>query len=215
MSDVSRSQLIEVLQAGLDQLSLTLPKNIQTKMIEFIYLLQKWNQKINLTAIDGLSQMVIYHLLDSLTVAPYLQGERILDVGTGAGLPGIPLALSFPKKQFVLLEKNHKKVSFLIQVKSMLPLDNVEIVASRVENYHTEKCFDAIIFRAVGKIKALIEQSTHLCCDDGKFLLMKGAYPEKELQAIESPSKVISLKVPGMQAKRHLIIIKAGSRSNS
>ena len=185
-------------------------KTQQERLQAFLLLLQKWNHTYNLTAVKN-EEMMTHHVLDSLAVAPYIKGNCIIDVGTGAGFPGVPLALHCPEKQFVLLDSNGKKTRFLVQAKAELKIDNIEIVQSRVEAYHTDACFDAIIFRAVKPIQEMIEKTQHLCCKNGQFLAMKGHYPTEELKAVTNPATVHALTVPGLHAKRHLVIIQGAS----
>ena len=185
-----------------------MPVFAQQKAIAFLQCLKKWNQTYNLTAIRDIDAMITHHLLDSLSVAPYLEGQSILDVGTGGGFPGIPLALYFPEKQFTLLDSNGKKTRFLLQAVTTLRIKNVQIVQMRVEDYHTPPCFDAIIFRAVKSIPEMIARSEHLCGKNGRFLAMKATYPVKELQNLSNPFTVQALTVPGLNAERHLIIVE-------
>lgn len=194
------------LQQGLQQLQLTMPETQQTRLLAFLSFLQQWNQAYNLTAIDTLDEMIVLHVLDSLSIVPYVIGVRILDVGTGAGFPGVPLALYYPDKHFTLLDSNGKKTRFLLQAKSQFHLDNIDVVHSRAENYHTERCFDAIICRAVMSIREMIDKTRHLCCKNGQFLAMKAGYPVGELKDVKNPVTVHQLTVPGLQAKRHLVI---------
>lgn len=197
------------LSKGINELNLTLSKVNQTKLIDFLYFLEKWNRAYNLTAITNLEKMVTYHLLDSLAIAPYIKiKSKILDVGSGAGFPGIPLAVYYPDKRFTLLDSNGKKVRFLNQAKAEFHLENVEVVQSRVENYHTQGCFDAIIFRAVGNMAAMWSKTEHLCCDNGSLMFMKGIYPQQELSQLNQPHKVYPINVPGLDAKRHLVIME-------
>lgn len=200
--------LIEILKKGLHELHLNMTDHALQKLVAFFHLLEKWNRTYNLTAITDLKEMVIQHGLDSLAVAPYIKGQRILDVGTGAGFPGIPLALCYPEKHFVLLDSNGKKVRFLVQAKIELQITNIEPVQSRAETFHTESCFDVIISRAVGTARELVEQTQHLCCPKGEFLLMKGTYPEAEMAELKNPVEVYPIIVPDLQAKRHLMVVK-------
>ncbi len=202
-----------LLQTGLTELGLSLPLRAQTRLLAFLHFLKKWNRHYNLTAIDTLEDMVVRHVLDSLSVAPYLVGRRIIDVGTGAGFPGIPLAFFYPEKHFTLLDSNGKKARFLIQAKSELGIENVDIVHSRAECYHTEPCFDVIIFRAVKSIREMIDKTRHLCCKNGRFFAMKGGYPLAELKAITNPAIVHALTVPGLNAERHLVIAEVEGAS--
>ena len=196
-----------MLNTALKTLNLEMAEAQQERLLAFVSLLQKWNHAYNLTAIED-DKMLTHHILDSLAVVPYLKGARILDVGTGAGFPGMPLAFYFPEKHFTLLDSNGKKTRFLIQAKEALKIDNIEVVQSRVEAYHTEDCFDAIIFRAVKSIEEIVEKSRHLCCKNGRFLAMKGSYPREELKAITNPVTVHELTIPGLHAKRHLVITR-------
>ena len=192
----------------LNALHLSMPEPAQQKVLDFLHFLQKWNRAYNLTAINNFDQMMTHHLLDSLAIAPYLKGQRVLDVGTGAGFPGVPLALYFPEKQFTLLDSNGKKTRFLVQAKAELDITNVEVIQERVENYQTAHCFGAIIFRAVKSIAEMLSKSQHLCCENGQFLAMKATYPANELQDLQNPFTVQALTVPGLEAERHLIIIE-------
>ena len=210
-----RQELANELQSGIRDLKLSIPQETQNQLIEFLYFLKKWNRSFNLTAITALEKMLTHHLLDSLSIAPYLKGKRILDVGTGAGFPGVPLAMLYPHKHFALLDSSGKKTRFLIQAKASFNLNNVEVIQSRVENFRTEECFDAIIYRAVGKIDELMPKSEHVLCPEGQFLFMKGIYPRTEINNIEQPFTVYDLQVPGLKAQRHLVVIKRRCRHSA
>jgi len=204
-------ELREKLDAGLAKLGLNLPEGVRGDLVAYVELLAKWNKAYNLTAIRNPDDMVTRHLLDSLAVVPYVQGEYIIDVGTGGGLPGIPLALVYPERRLVLLDSNSKKTRFLVQAKASLGLENVTVVHSRVEEYRPERQFDVVITRAFASVADILTGSRHLLTPQGEFLAMKGAVPEEEL--VELPQgfhliEVIALKVPGLeQEQRHLLRI--------
>ena len=205
--------LKEILSNGLRQLNLAQPldEKQQSKLIKYVELLAKWNKSYNLTAVRKPEQMVTRHILDSLSICPYLRGKSILDVGTGAGLPGIPLAIVFPERQFTLLDSNNKKTRFVVQAVSELELSNVDVVQSRVEEYKPDASFDTITTRAYSAIGGMVEQTSHLMANDGVFLAMKGVNPVAEID--ELPSKYIvnqsiEIKVPGIEEERHLLEIK-------
>jgi 16S rRNA (guanine527-N7)-methyltransferase len=203
-----RGKLLNTLSEGIVSLGLSMDRDAKQRLIDFLYFLQKWNHAYNLTAINSLDKMLTHHLLDSLAVADYIKGDSVLDVGSGAGFPGVPLSIYFPNKQFVLLDSNGKKIRFLFQAKSALNLKNVECEQERVENFISVKPFDVIICRAVGNIKNLMQSSGHLLASNGRWLFMKGAFPEAELKALQGFT-VKKISVPGMEAERHLIIVKA------
>ena len=195
---------------GVDRLRLTLPANAIDKLMDYVALLARWNQAYNLTAIRDQEQMITHHLLDSLAIANYVNGPRVLDMGTGPGLPGIPLAIALPEISFVLLDSNGKKTRFLVQAKSGLGLANVEVVHSRVEDYQPDLGFNTITARAFASLETMLARSRHLCASAGRYLLMKGRLPKDELGEIPAGFKVretLALKVPGVEAERHLIII--------
>ena len=211
---MSQSDLNEKLSKGLSQLNLTKPLDDkqQNTLIKYVELLNKWNKTYNLTAVRKPEQMVSRHLLDSLSICPYLRGKSILDVGTGAGLPGIPLAVVFPERQFTLLDSNNKKTRFVVQAVAELELPNVDVVQSRVEEFESEELFDTIISRAYSAIGEMVEQTSHLLAIGGRFLAMKGVNPIAEID--ELPSNYILkeshvIKVPGLEEERHLLEIKA------
>ena len=173
-------------------------------------LLAKWNAAYNLTAVRAPQEMIPRHLLDSLVLLPYLHGTRVLDIGTGPGLPGIPLAIARPDCSFTLLDANAKKTRFVTQAVGELALKNVEVVQARVENYRPAQKFDTLVARAFSSIADMLAHAHHLCAPHGRFLAMKGIYPEAELAAIPADyavSEVVALKVPGLDAERHLVII--------
>ena len=175
-----------MLKKGLSQLGQSLSDLQQEKLLRYVELLDKWNKAYNLTAIRQPEQMVPRHLLDSLAVTPYIYGNQILDVGTGAGLPGIPLAIALPTKQFTLLDSNGKKTRFVQQVISELELSNVNVVHSRVEDYKPSVSFGTIISRAYSSIREMLQQTQHLAADGSKFFAMKGIYPQDELDDLPS-----------------------------
>ena len=202
-----------LLSNGLRQLNLAQPldEQQQSTLIEYVNLLDKWNKTYNLTAVRKPEQMVMRHIIDSLSICPYLRGKRILDVGTGAGLPGIPLATVFPERQFTLLDSNNKKTRFVTQAVSELELSNVDVVQSRVENFQTPELFDTITTRAYSTIGDMVKQTSHLLAADGTFLAMKGTNPIAEMDGLPSNYKVEEnhiIKVPGLDEERHLLEIR-------
>lgn len=201
----------QLLQNGLA--SLHIDPCYQPQLLQYLLLLDKWNKTYNLTAIRTLPAMVTRHILDSLAITPYLHGKRILDVGSGAGLPGIALSISNPTLNIVLIDSNGKKIRFLHEVKRALQLANVDVVHSRVENYRPSFSFDTVISRAVGELKQLIAWTRHLIAADGIWLAMKGQEPHVEIAAITSPYvvQVHPYQVPGINEERCAVIISKES----
>lgn len=180
------------------------------KLVEYVLLLHKWNQIHNLTSIRDPLQMLSKHIIDSLAISPYLQGPHILDVGTGAGLPGLPLALTHPQYRFALLDSNGKKTRFLMHVIQTLMIANVDIIPLRVEKYHPKNCFNSIVSRAFSQLNEFLHKTRHLCCENGIFLAMKGQYPAEEIAAIDADFTLLDtkdLQIAGLDQKRHLLII--------
>lgn len=193
------------------ELPFSLPSQAEQKLLDFIALLDKWNHAYNLTAVRQPAQMISRHLMDSLVVVPYLHGQQILDVGSGAGLPGIPLALACPERTFTLLDSNGKKVRFLRQAVAELGLENVSVVHSRVEQFQSSPGFDTIIARAYATLGELVRGARHLCRADGRFLVMKGARPVAELDDLPQEFELEAihpLSVPGLEAERHLLVVR-------
>lgn len=185
---------------------------IENQFLIFLTLLERWNKVFNLTAIRDPSEMVLLHLLDSLSINPYLHGTTMLDVGTGAGLPGIPLAIINRDKKWTLLDSNSKKTRFLTHVKQELKLTNVEIIHTRAECWRPHHCFDSIISRAFSSLSEMVEMTQHLLCPNGQFLAMKGVYPEKEIEALPKTTNVLAvhpLKIKGLDAQRCLVCLTA------
>ena len=185
------------------------------KLLKYLKLLQRWNKAFNLTAIRDPLQMVRLHLLDSLAIHPYVQGlKSIIDVGTGPGLPGIPLAILNPEINFTLLDSNGKKTRFLFQAINELKLTNASEINHRVEAYQPNQLFDAVISRAFSSIYDMLNQCDHLVSDQGCFLAMKGKKPDSELSQMTKAYKVVEVSevnVPLIDSERHLIkIIKTG-----
>ncbi len=200
----------EQLQRGLSGLSLALSESQQDKLLHYLALLVKWNRAYNLTAIRDPQEMIRKHLLDSLSVVPYITGERLLDVGTGAGLPGIPLAIVYPEKRFELLDSNSKKTRFLTQVSGELGLANVQVHHRRIEAGELEPVYDGILSRAFASLADMTRDCGPLLTDGGELLAMKGQYPEQELSQLPKPYIVKgshALVVPGLTGERHLIRI--------
>jgi len=186
------------------------------KLLKYLELLQRWNKAFNLTAIRDPLQMVRLHLLDSLAIHPYVQGlKSIIDVGTGPGLPGIPLAILNPEINFTLLDSNGKKTRFLFQAINELKLTNASEINHRVEAYQPNQLFDAVISRAFSSISDMLNQCDHLVSDQGCFLAMKGKKPDSELSQMSKAYKVIEVSevnVPLIDSERHLVkIIKTGA----
>jgi 16S rRNA (guanine527-N7)-methyltransferase len=200
--------LPEELQLGIVQLGIAIDTEARSKLLEYLALLQKWNKVYNLTAIRDPQQMVSLHLLDSLAVIPYLWSGRWLDVGCGAGLPGVVLAIAKPDWSFTMLDSNSKKIGFVQQAIIELGLHNAIVQCARVENWHPEERFDGIISRAYTELGDFLLSTRHLVAEHGRWVAMKGA-PEKELANMPSGCKAerfIPLQVPGLQAKRSLVI---------
>jgi 16S rRNA (guanine527-N7)-methyltransferase len=173
--------------------------------------LERWNRKVNLTAIRDRDEMVTVHIEDSLAARPLLHGIRILDIGTGAGFPGLPLAIVEPDREFTLLDSNNKKIQFVQHAAGMLGLDNVTAIRSRAEDYAPGYRFDTVIARAVASLAQLLTIAGHHVGEDGVFVALKGRYPEEELEEvpIEWGCEVLELDVPGLEAgSRHAVLLR-------
>lgn len=200
------------LQQGCDELQLSLDEDQQGQLLDYLTLLSKWNKAYNLTAVRDEAQMVTRHLLDSLAIAPYLRGQRCIDVGTGAGLPGVPMAIAFPQREFHLLDSNGKKTRFLFQVKTALCLDNMVVHQARVDAFRAAESFDTVLSRAFASLLDMVQGCRHLLGTGGSLLAMKGAYPTQELDAVsracaEAEITVYPISVPGLGEQRHLVEI--------
>ena len=200
-----------LLQAGAQQLALTLTSSQCAQLLAYLQLLRKWNQAMDLTAIDDPADAVSWHLLDSLAAVPYIKGERGLDVGSGAGLPGLPLAIACPARQFVLVDSRLKRSQFLLHCVAELGLDNVTVETTRVETYRPGSKFDTLFARAFAPMGQLLQQVGHLCQQKGRILIWKGARPDAELRAIKEKHNLIvevyPITVPGLNASRHLVCV--------
>ena len=206
-----RDELLERLLSGARTLGVELSQPTGERLLAYIDLLLQWNRAFNLTAITDPDRMVSHHLLDSLAIATHLRGQRILDVGTGAGLPGIPLSLALPGKDFHLLDSNGKKTRFLIQARASLRLDNVTIHNERSEAFRDAAGFDTVVARAVASLGELAAGAGHLLAAGGVLLAMKAELAPGEIRTVAAPYNVatcVSLEVPGIERRRQLVRIE-------
>ena len=204
--------LNQELKLGIAQLGLVVAPEAQQKLLDYLALLHKWNKVYNLTAVRQLEQMVSYHLLDSFAVLPHLWPGRWLDVGCGAGLPGLVLALLRPEWTFTLLDSNSKKTGFVQQAVIELGLCNVSVCCTRAEDWQAVEKFDGIISRAFSETAEFTTLTRHLLAQGGRWVAMKGIPPNQELEYLSADVKVeriIQLQVPGLDATRCLVILKA------
>ncbi len=204
------------LRLGLIALGLTLDPDTQRRLLDYIALIEKWNRVYNLTAIREPEKMVSHHLLDSLAVAPHLRAGRLLDVGSGAGLPGIPLALANPDLQVTLLDSNHKKAAFLNQAVIELKLNNAAVCGERVESWQAQHKFDVIISRAFSEMGEFVRITRHLLAPGGLFAAMKGLHPYEEIDKLPPGCKVqqvLPLAIPGLEGARHLVLISQNEQA--
>ena len=203
----------EELRAGARELGVELSEQQHEQLLAYLALLIKWNKAYNLTAVRNPDEMVSRHLLDSLSVVPFVAeaGDNWLDVGSGGGMPGIPLAILFPQRQFTLLDSNGKKTRFLTQVKLELKLANLQVIHSRVEEFQPEQPFSGICSRAFSALEDFSNWTRHLGDVNTQWLAMKGVHPDDELQALPADFRLTAthvLKVPGCQGQRHLLILR-------
>lgn len=218
MSELEKieKELRQILVKGAEQMSVTLQEVQIENLLAYIREFDKWNKAYNLSAIRDIRQMVARHLLDSLSVVPFIKKsiyttDAIIDVGTGGGLPGIPLAIMFPEKKITLLDSNGKKTRFLFHVKTLLKLDNVSVENRRVEEFKPTKKFNAVISRAFASLQDMTEGCVHLLVDTGVFIAMKGIYPQDELAPVVDKNNLlesIKLQVAENDGERHLLILQ-------
>ena len=204
----------EQLKELLEQAQLTLSESQIDQQLALVGLLDKWNKAYNLTSVRNPKDMLPRHIMDSLAVRHYIQGQRFIDVGTGPGLPGLPLAIAEPDKEFVLLDSLGKRIRFIRQVCHELKLTNVTPVQARVEDYQDEKKFDGVISRAFASLNDMLSWCEHLPSDKGRFYALKGLYPQEELDELSANYKTESIEqinVPGIDASRHIVIISKRS----
>jgi len=195
----------------LAQTDLNITNEQASQLVQLVELLVKWNKAYNLTSVRDPSQMLVKHIMDSIVVSPHLEGNSFIDVGTGPGLPGLPLAILNPDKHFVLLDSLGKRLRFIRQAILSLGLKNVEIVQSRVEEYKPEIGFDCVLSRAFASLEDMLSWCHHLPNEDGHFLALKGQYPESEILNLDSKFKFlesVTLQVPQLDGERCLVKVK-------
>jgi 16S rRNA (guanine527-N7)-methyltransferase len=203
-------EALDILIEGAAALAVELPADGAVKLIRLLDALDDWNQRMNLTAIKRREQQLTKHLLDSLSAQPFIKGERFADIGTGAGFPGLPLALVNPGKSFTLVDSTKKKLAFVQHAASVMGLTNVQTVHTRAEDYRPKERFDGVLSRAVGPIERFVESSGHLCAGGGRLLAMKGRFPAEELEHLPTGWKLAGahrLTVPKLDEERHLVEI--------
>jgi len=211
LSSMVTPQHAEELTLGARELGVDLTEAQHEKLLGYLALLIKWNKAYNLTAVRDPDEMVSRHLLDSLSVVPFIEGERQLDVGSGGGMPGIPLAILFPGMKVTCLDSNGKKTRFLTQVKLELKLDNLEVIHSRAEAFKPQVPFTGIISRAFSSLEDFTQWTRHMGDKETRWLAMKGLHPADELVALPADFHLESaqaLAVPGCQGQRHLLILR-------
>lgn len=204
------NNLLNLLDSGINGMHLSVSAEAKEYLVRFIYLVDKWNKVYNLTAIRDPQKMISHHILDSLSVLPYVNKDQILDVGTGAGFPGIPLAICLPNFSFHLVDSSTKKMRFLKQVLVDLDIKNVVLNHTRIENMQPDLGFQIILTRAFSSLSAMLILRRFLCQDTGKILAMKGKYPDAELAAITQYCNVEIVKklsIPALIGERHLVVL--------
>lgn len=201
------------IEGGLRSMQVDLSSDRREKLASHLRLIEKWNRVHNLTAVRETEQMVVLHVLDSLSLLPHLGIARtVLDVGSGPGFPGLPVAIARPELKVTLVDSSNKKCTFLEQVKAELHLDNVEVVCERVEQWKPAQRFEAVVSRAFAELSDFVLQAGHLVAPGGRLLAMKGVYPFDEIARVPASHKVVGvveLSVPSLDAKRHLVSLEA------
>ena len=211
---LQEKSLRDAICRGANTLSVSVNERQVDLLTRYVELLTKWNKAYNLTAVRDSHEMVSRHILDSLSIAPYMSGQHLLDVGSGPGLPGMVMAIVYPDKSFTLLDSNGKKTRFMTQAKMELGLQNVQVENTRCESYQAAQPFDVIMSRAFSSLLDMVSGTRHLLSPDGIFLAMKGLYPTEELQDLFAEHSDIReterhvLSVPGCEAQRHLVMLK-------
>jgi 16S rRNA (guanine527-N7)-methyltransferase len=205
---VTRESEHELLIAGARDIGIALDAPGAETLLKLVDALELGNAQFNLTAIRDRSSMLLKHVLDSLSVQPYLRGSRVADIGTGAGFPGLPLAIVNPQRRFTLVEATGKKARFAEQTAGQLGMDNVQVVHERAENYRPFELFDTVMARALSSLADFAAYAGHLCAPGGRLLAMKGKRPDEEISALPKSFRVLAvhrLKVPGLDDERHLV----------
>jgi 16S rRNA (guanine527-N7)-methyltransferase len=205
---VNRESELELLAAGARELGIALTESGSDALLKLVDELELGNAQFNLTAIRDRPGMLRKHLLDSLSLQPYLRGNRVADVGTGAGFPGLPLAIVNPQRRFTLIEATGKKARFAERVALQLGCDNVQVVHGRAESYRPFELFDTVTARALSSLADFAAYAGHLCAPGGRLLAMKGKRPEEEISALPKSFRVVAvhrLRVPGLDDERHLV----------
>lgn len=199
-----------VLAQGLSALEIALGAEARARLLQYVALIEKWNRTYNLTSIKGEERIVTHHLLDSLAVAPHIGAGTLLDVGSGAGLPGIPLAIANPERAVTLLDASAKRATFLRQALIELGLSNAEVVCERVESWQASRRFDVVISRAFSELVRFVEAAGRLCSPRGIMAAMRGKHSATDAAGLQAfrVRRVIPLKVPGVHAERHLVLLE-------
>ena len=207
------------LESGIKSLNIILDKPKINQLVEYIFLLEKWNKVYNLTAIRNVNQMMTHHLLDSLSIVPWISGcSHILDVGSGAGLPGLVIAVSCPDMVVEMVDTVSKKTAFIRQAAIELGLNNVKVHTGRVESLPMTGIFDGIISRAFSSLSDFVASSSYLLTEKGHLYAMKGLIPEDEISNLDKQwtiTEIVPLAVPGLNAQRHLVIIERNSSAST
>jgi 16S rRNA (guanine527-N7)-methyltransferase len=204
------------LRSGLSGLGLEPDDERVAKHAQYLRLLMRWNKAYNLTGLRSLQDMVVRHVLDSLTALPYLAGRTVLDIGTGAGLPGIPLAVEDAPRSFTLVDSNGKKTRFVTQAITELGLGNVSVEQARAEEFQPSQTFDTVICRALSSLEEFVRSCRPLVADCGRLVAMKGRYPDDELQNLPdgwTAAEVAEVDVPGLNAQRHIVVLEHRDRT--